>query len=161
MTFEELRAGFVALMKSPTPEYNAVNQRWAGFDHILRINGKWRLAGFITWFTHLNELLRCVDPSLPPIPRPHLFEPKVIAFMFGIPPEELGCRSGKIGKPGRPTTTRDLAEFAHERRPHVMWKDILTEWKRLHQQDTRNITLDRMKDAYRRAYKPLRKSKQH
>ena len=148
---EEVRAGLVTLSKSPTPEYEAVKERWEGFEHTVRINGKWRLEGFVTWITYQHELLRCVDPSLPPSPRPHLFEPKVIAFMFGIPPEDLGYRSGKIGKPGRPTTTSDLAEFAYDRRPRLTWKDIFTEWKRLHPKDTRNITPDKIKEAFRRA----------
>lgn len=161
MTPKELRAGLVALSKSPTPEYKAVMQRWEGFEHTVRINGKWRLEGFVTWITYQHELLRCVDPSLPPIPRPHLFEPKLIAFMFEIPLEELGCRSGKIGMPGRPTTTRDLAEFANDRRPRLTWKEIATEWKRLHSQETREITPDKMKEAHRRAYSPLRKQGRH
>lgn len=151
MTPKELSAGLVALTKSPTPEYLAVKKRWEGFEHTIRINGKWRLEGFVTLITHQHELLRCVDPSLPLIPA-HLFEPKVIAFMFGIPPEELGCRSGKLGKPGRPPTMTDIADFANERRPKVMWKDIFDEWKRLHPNDTREITFGKMKEAHARVY---------
>lgn len=64
----------------------------------------------------------------------------------------------KIGKPGRPTTTRDLAEFAYDRRPDLTWKEIAAEWKRLYPQDTRKITPHIMQDAYRRAYSPLRKA---
>lgn len=83
-----------------------------------------------------------------------------------VPPvqTELELRrtfSEKIGKPGRPTTTRDLAEFAYDRRPLLPWKEIAVEWKRLNPQDTRKITLNKIKDAYRRAYGPLRTSGRH
>jgi hypothetical protein len=161
MTPKELAAGLVALSKSPTPEYLAVMQRWEGFSHTVRINGKWRLQGFITWLMHSPELCRCVDPSLPPFPALHLFTPKVIAHLLSIPPEEVGCRSGKIGKPGRPQTTRDIAEFGNDRLPNMTWKEIATEWKRLHKQETRDITADKMKDAHRRAYRLLRKQGRH
>ena len=151
----ELRTPLVACVGEPTPEYLAVKSQWEGFKHTIKINEKWRIEGFITWITMRLELLRCVDRSLPPTPSPDLFRPEVIARMFGIPPEELGCRNsfGKIGKPGRPATTRDLAQFALERRPKFTWKEIATEWKTLHPNDSRNITAEKIKDAYRRAYR--------
>ncbi|MEK6262768.1 MAG: hypothetical protein AABP62_29575 [Planctomycetota bacterium] len=154
MTPDQLHARLKECRKCPPPEYEAVKERWKGFTHTVRINDKWRFEGFITYLMHNFELLRSIEPSLPVIPPPHLFDPKGIARLFGIPIEELGLRgpSGKIGKPGRPATTRDVADFAHERRPYVTWKDIFAEWKRLHPLDPRDITPEKIKDAFRRVY---------
>jgi hypothetical protein len=140
---------------NPTPEFIAIKQQWQGFKHTVRIDGKLRLEGYITFLLSNYELLRCVDPTLPLLPRPHLFEPETIAWMWGIPIEELGCRkaSGKIGKPGRPKTTRDLAEFANERRPNTTWKDIFSEWKRLHPDNSRGITQEKIEEAHRRHFR--------
>jgi hypothetical protein len=150
----DLIARYVACVKAPTPEFLAVKKRWKGFKHQVRINGKWRIEGFQTWLIMCYEKLRSVDPSLPPTPLPDLLTPEVIAKMFGIPPEELGCRNvtGKRGNPGRPSTTKDLAKFACDRRPHVRWKEIAAEYKLLHPQDDRNVDEVKIREAYRRAY---------
>jgi len=146
----DLSSRYRAFIKAPTPEYLAVKRHWRGFKHTVCINGKWRIEGFITWFTKEYELLRCVDPSLPSALSPDLYKPETIARMFGIPPAELGCP--EKGKPGRPSTMEDVAKFAFDRRPNVRWKEIVSEWKQQNPQDSRKVTEAKMKDAYRRKY---------
>lgn len=152
---EELTERLTRLLRDPTPEVAEVKSRWEGVTHTVRNDGKWRLEGFVTWFTYFHEHLRLVDPSLPPLPPPHCFEPASIARLFGIPPEQFGLRPlfGPVGKPGRPKTTQDIADFAFDRRPAMTWKEIYAEWKRLHPHDLRATNWQRFRDAYRRYYR--------
>lgn len=70
-------------------------------------------------------------------------------------------RPASNGKQGRPPVMIDIAEFAHAQRslsPKPPWKDIATNWKEVHPHDTRRITGDIVRDAYRRHYKRKDKS---
>lgn len=149
----ELTARLSELARNPTPEYLEVKERWKNVKHTIRVNGKWRPEGAITGLLSLYEQLRCADPSLPPLPRPELFEPEMLNRMFGIPLEAFGIRSPLRGKPGRPNTTQDLADFAHARRSQMAWKDIYIEWKRLFQTDDREVTTATFIEAHRRHYR--------
>ena len=59
----------------------------------------------------------------------------------------------KRRKPGRPSTTGDIADFAHARLDNSAWKDILQEWKSLHPNDSRALTLSKLREAHRRHYR--------
>jgi hypothetical protein len=62
--------------------------------------------------------------------------------------------SASSGKPGRRATNADIAAFANERRPGMVWKAIYYAWKREHPEDPRNDTLtpEKVRGAWRRHF---------
>jgi hypothetical protein len=58
------------------------------------------------------------------------------------------------GKPGRKTTTADIAAFANECRPKMTWKEICSVWKREHCDDKRveYMTSGKVREAWRRHF---------
>lgn len=62
---------------------------WEEHDHPVRVNGQWRLEGFISYFRYTFGLMRAVDPTLSPNLPAQCFDPAAIATLFGIPITEL------------------------------------------------------------------------
>lgn len=85
--FEQIQAAFANMQ--PGSKLAEVHARWANFEHVVQVNGRWRAEGFITCFQHLHEILRAIDPSVQPsLPRGFL-DLDNIARIFKIPPSEL------------------------------------------------------------------------
>lgn len=63
-----------------------------------------------------------------------------------------GLLPASSGKPGRKTTTADIAAFANGQRPRMTWKEICAAWKRQHPGDQRNgeLTAEKVRGAWRR-----------
>jgi hypothetical protein len=152
MNRSELTARLSELARNPTPEYLTVKERWKNVQHIVRVNGKWRPEGAITALLSLYEQVRFADPSLPPLPQPDLFGPEMLNRMFGIPLEAFGDRFHLGGRIGRPITTKDLADFAHERRKTMTWKEIAADWKQHFPDDPRKATDRNFLEAHCRHY---------
>jgi len=139
-------------LQRPGSPASEVQERWGGMKHTTRVNGVWRIEGYITFLLHQYELLRTVDPALPPTPPPHCLNPRDVAQFFNIPPVELGL-VGLKGKPGRRRSTDDIADFVHARFPRMTYKEIYTAWKAVHPNDQRVTSWEMMRAAYRRKYR--------
>ncbi|QDT91723.1 MerR family transcriptional regulator [Gimesia algae] len=73
----------------PGSQLDLVLHKWKGFSHTVKLNGAWKLEGFITWFQQNYEILRAIEPSLEPTMPPQCLDPESIARLFRIPVEEL------------------------------------------------------------------------
>ena len=73
----------------PGSQLDLVLEKWKGFSHTVKLNGAWKLEGFITWFQQNYEILRAIEPSLEPTMPPQCLDPESIAHLFRIPIEEL------------------------------------------------------------------------
>lgn len=67
-----------------------VKQRVADANHVVKVNGKFRIEGYITLLMSQYELLKSANPSLPPVMPLHCFAPRTISGLFGVPLAELG-----------------------------------------------------------------------
>jgi hypothetical protein len=166
MEVTELGRRIRAALKNVEPgsELERVLQRWKGYEHLFRRNGKWLIGGLITFFEHFYDIMRAVDSSLDPRLPPQCFDPESIAILFRIPREEfestdgLACPTNQIvcpvGQSGRKNTTADIADFAFVRRQKEMsWKEILHQWRQVYPKDKRVKNHETIRDAYRRAYR--------
>jgi hypothetical protein len=149
---EQFRTG------DPDSPVNQVIARWKGHDFTVKVNGQWRLEGFIDYFRWWNDLACAVDSTQPRSLPPQCFDPIGIARLFGLPVEEfaryLPRQPNQIfGDPGRKNTTKEIAAFAAVRREEgKTWKEIYDEWKHNHPDDAIVKTADTIREAYRRHY---------
>lgn len=86
-------------MKNPDPHLQVVLARWQGHDFTVRVNGKWRLEGFISYFKAVQEIVAAVDGTTSPGLPPQCLDPVQIARFFRIPLEEFA----ESGIPGSHT----------------------------------------------------------
>lgn len=63
------------------------------------------------------------------------------------------------GRPGRKDETRDIAEFANDRRPKMTWEEIYLEWIRKFPNDTRVRNKESVREAHRRYFGDKAKQK--
>jgi hypothetical protein len=73
----------------PGSEVARLRKDWEGHGQPVRVNGQWRLEGFIDYFRYNLDLMCAVDPTLDPNLPPQCFDPASIAALFRIPVEEL------------------------------------------------------------------------
>jgi len=57
-----------------------------------------------------------------------------------------------IGRPGRRSTTKHIADFAAVRKVRMSWKEIFVEWQRHQPDDDVVMSPDTIREAYRRFY---------
>lgn len=154
MNSEQLIEKLNEELARPESAASEVVAAWKNVKHVVKIDRQWRMQGFMSFFMHSYELLRSVDSSLPVDLPAHLYDRKLIARLFRIPESELGISStiaGPVGKPGRRSSTKPLADFALERRPQLTWKEISKEWKTI--QPDQPSTPEKIREAYRRFYR--------
>ncbi len=84
-----LRALEAAVRGEPDAAVSRVLARWHGHEIVVQRDGKWLLDGLIMGFRRERELLHAVDPSVSPDLPPHLLDPVQIAYLLGIPSEEV------------------------------------------------------------------------
>jgi hypothetical protein len=143
----------------PGSSLDLVVQRWKGFSIVTKVGGQWLLEGFVEYFHFWYDLFRAVDPSLPPQLPPQCFDTESISAFFRLPAgafaeyrqRRRGVRVRSIGPPrppGRPETTRWIAEFIHERRDRMTMPQIYAEFRRTHPEE--NGDDDRLRKVYRR-----------
>jgi hypothetical protein len=149
---EERRSG------DPESPLNQAVANWKGHDFSVKVNGHWRLEGFIDFFRSINDLMCAVDPAQPPSLPPQCFDPIGIARLFGLPVDEFARYLPRqprriFGEPGRKSTTKEIAALAAVRREEAKtWREIFDEWKQRHPDDGVVKTPDTIREAYRRHY---------
>lgn len=108
------------------------------------------------WDGLVNDGLRFVDAGGEPV----IPESEAIKWVRRLVHGEWSVakvdKAASVGRPGRKTTTADIAEFANARRPQMTWKEIFAEWRRLHPGDERVRTFEQIRDAVRRRYRGKR-----
>ncbi len=149
---EEIRSG------KPNSSVNQTIARWKGHQYIVKVNGQWQLEGFIDYLRWWNDLACAVDPSRPRAIPPHCFHPLGIASLFGLPVEEFARFVPPqprriIGRPGRKTTTKHIADFAAVRRESGRsWREIYEDWRHDRPDDAVVKSPETIREAYRRNY---------
>lgn len=145
----------------PGSELDQVLRRWKGHNFKVKFGEKWLLSGFTDIFQHALDIMHAADPSIDPRLPAQCCDPDCIARFFRIPQDELVRPTritGPKGKPGRKPFMDDVADFAFERRQkEIPWKEIFAEWRQTHPNDGRNITFERLREAYYRTYRRRRK----
>ena len=157
---EELRKCLLNLEEGS--ELHCVVTRWSRFNHVVRTNEAWRFVSFVTYFQHLYELLRAISPTLPPQLPPQCVDPDAITEFFNLPVDAFDAyrraprvRTKRLGlsrRSGRPPSTKDIADFVERHRHHLTWKEIFTEYRESHAEDTRVRNVEQMRGAWRRWY---------
>ena len=87
LTSKELRQALENVEQGS--ELDLILEKWKGFQHTVKENETWKLEGFISWFQHNYEIMRAIEPSLPPALPQHCVDPDSIARFFGIPVVDL------------------------------------------------------------------------
>jgi excisionase family DNA binding protein len=88
----------VEALKNPDNHVQAVLARWQDHDFTVRVNGKWRLEGFINFFQSVQELVAAVDGTTPPGLPPQCLDPVQIARFFRIPLDEFAASGIPVGE---------------------------------------------------------------
>ena len=57
-----------------------------------------------------------------------------------------------VGKPGRCNSTKDIADYAADRKAEMTWNEIFHEWKGTRPDDSRVKSAATIREAYRRHY---------
>jgi hypothetical protein len=84
-------------LKNPDSQLQAVLARWQDHDFTVRVDGKWRLEGFINFFQSVVETLAAVDGAQPPPLPSQCLDPVQIARFFRIPLDEFAASGIPIG----------------------------------------------------------------
>lgn len=106
-------------------------RRARGYQPVVCENGVWQLDAFISYFRTWYEVLRAIDPSLPP-GLSSLTDPRVICELFSIPIESTNAPPDLISQSSGASTEESTDRFLKIFRELALIREAVTQSESSH-----------------------------